>query len=162
MLAQEPENPLFSEHSRALCAVVVQLLQLHDLLHCRASMQAVLVVIVACLDSTLWLDCLVSNAAALEAVFQVLVNESGFEEEAGEEEALQGQEAAGAVLAVVARQVHTAPTAMKVTTYTPFLTYKLHRVMSLNECGVMCRGGGRDVMFGSGDMDTADTAMHVS
>ncbi|KAL3149295.1 hypothetical protein ABBQ32_002108 [Trebouxia sp. C0010 RCD-2024] len=113
VLAQESDNPLFSEHSTMLCAVVTQLLHLHDLLHCRASMQGVLVVILACLDSVLWLDCLLSNSAALEAVFGVLVNESGFEEEVGAEEALQGQEAAWAVLAVVIRHVDIADSSMQ-------------------------------------------------
>lgn len=113
-LAQECESPLFSEHSSTLCGVTTQLLHLHDLLHSRASMQGLLVVMLACLDSRLWLDCLVSNAAVLEAVFEVLVNQSGFEEEAAAEEALQAQEAAWAVLAAVSRRVDTADTAMQV------------------------------------------------
>lgn len=115
VLAQESENPLFSKHSSALCAVVTQLLHLHELLHCRASMQGMLVVILACLDSILWLDCLLSDAAVLQAVFEVLVNDSGFEEEVEAEEALQGQEAAWAVLAVVTKHVDTADTSMQVT-----------------------------------------------
>ncbi|KAL3133077.1 hypothetical protein ABBQ38_006979 [Trebouxia sp. C0009 RCD-2024] len=113
VLAQESENPLFSKHSSALCAVVTQLLHLHELLHCRASMQGMLVVILACLDSILWLDCLLSDAAVLQAVFEVLVNDSGFEEEVEAEEALQGQEAAWAVLAVVTKHVDTADTSMQ-------------------------------------------------
>ena len=114
MLAQESENPLFSKHSSTLCAVVIQLLKLHELLHSRASMQGLLVVILACLDSSVWLEGVVSSAVVIEAVFEVLVNECGFEEEAEAEEALQGQEAAWAVLAAVSRQVATADNAMQV------------------------------------------------
>lgn len=77
-------------------------------------MQGLLVLTLACMDSSLWLDRLVSDAVSLEAVFEVLVNERGFEEEAEEEEALQAQEAAWAVLAAVSRQAATADIAMQV------------------------------------------------
>lgn len=77
-------------------------------------MQGLLVVILACLDSSVWLEGVVSSAVVLEAVFEVLVNECGFEEEVEAEEALQGQEAAWAVLAAVSRQVATADNAMQV------------------------------------------------
>lgn len=126
-----------------LCAVVTQLLHLHDLLHCRASMQGVLVVILACLDSVLWLDCLLSNSAALEAVFGVLVNESGFEEEVGAEEALQGQEAAWAVLAVVIRHVDIADSSMQVTC----LSCTCRQCSTFGNCGAMCWGS---VYWGGG------------
>lgn len=77
-------------------------------------MQGLLVLLLACMDSSLWLDSLLSNAVGLEAVFEVLVNDCGFEEEAEEEEALQAQEAAWAVLAAVSRHVATADIAMQV------------------------------------------------
>ena len=114
MLAQDSENLLFHKHTSTLCALVVQLLKVHELLHSRASMQGLRVLILACVDSSLWLDSLVSNAAVLEAVFEVLVNECGFEEEVEEEEALQAQEAAWAVLAAVSRCAATADIVMQV------------------------------------------------
>ena len=77
-------------------------------------MQGLLVLLLACMDSSLWLDSLLSNAVVLEAVFEVLVDERGFEEKAEEAEALQAQEAAWAVLAAVSRHVATADVAMQV------------------------------------------------
>ena len=114
MLSQESESPLFNKHSSILCDVVIQLLKVHELLHSRASMRGLLVLILACVDSSLWLESLVSDAVVLEAVFEVLVNECGFEEEADEEEALQAQEAAWAVLAAVSRRAASAEIAMQV------------------------------------------------
>lgn len=83
----------------------VQMLKLHELLHHKASMQRLLVVLLACIDSSLWLRSLVTSVAALEAALEVLKNDYGFEEEAVEAEAVQGQEAAWAVLASVSRHL---------------------------------------------------------
>ena len=89
-------------------------------------MQGLLVLILACVDSSLWLDSLVSNAVVLEAVFEVLASECGFEEEAEEEEALQAQEAAWAVLAAVSRQAANADIAMQVRYRIQNVKYTIH------------------------------------
>lgn len=68
-------------------------------------MQCVLVVLLACLDSSQWVPSMVTNAAALEAVFEVLKDDYGFEEGVEADAALQGQEAAWAVLAVVSKHL---------------------------------------------------------
>ncbi len=81
------------------------MLALHDFLHCKANMQCVLVVLLACLDSSQWVPSMVTNAAALEAVFEVLKDDYGFEEGVEADAALQGQEAAWAVLAVVSKHL---------------------------------------------------------
>ena len=81
------------------------MLKLHEFLHRKATVQCLLVVILACLDSTQWLPDLAEGAAALEAVFEVLRNDYGFEEDAERDEAQQGQEAAWAVLAAVSKHV---------------------------------------------------------
>ena len=81
------------------------MLKLHELLHRTASMQRLSVVLLACIDSSLWLQRLVTSVAALEAVLEVLKNDYGFEEEVEEAEAVQGQEAAWAVLAAVSRHL---------------------------------------------------------
>ena len=81
------------------------MLALHDFLHRKANMQCVLVVLLACLNSSQWVPSIVTNAAALEAVFEVLKDDYGFEEEVEAHSALQGQEAAWAVLAAVSKHL---------------------------------------------------------
>ena len=68
-------------------------------------MQSVLVVLLACLDSSQWVQSMVTSAAALEAVFEVLKDDYGFEEGAEADAALQGQEAAWALLAAVSKHL---------------------------------------------------------
>ena len=105
MVAQAPGDPAFAAHSSTLCALVVQMLSLHDFLDRKASMQCLLVVLLACMDSSLLSKDLASSAVALEGVFEVLQNEYGFEEQIDKAEAQQGQEAAWAVLAAVSQHV---------------------------------------------------------
>lgn len=81
------------------------MLALHDFLHRQANMQCVLVVLLACLDSLQWVPSIVTSAAALEAVFEVLKDDYGFEEGVEADAALQGQEAAWAVLAAVSKHL---------------------------------------------------------
>lgn len=81
------------------------MLSLHDFLQHKASVQCLLVVLLACMDSSLWLCTLADSEAALEAVLEVLKNDYGFEEELEGEEAQQGQEAAWAVLAAVSKHL---------------------------------------------------------
>ena len=87
-------------------------------------MQGLLVLILACVDSSLWLNSLVSHALVLEAVFEVLANECGFEEAMEIAEAVQAQEAAWAVLAAVSRQAANASVAMQVRYGTHNIQYK--------------------------------------
>ena len=79
------------------------MLALHDMLHQKAAMQSLLVVILACLDSKHWLQEVSQEAQAIAAVLEVLQNDYGFDDELAEEEAEQGQEAAWAVLAAVSK-----------------------------------------------------------
>jgi len=81
------------------------MLALHDFLHRKANMQCVLVVLLACLDSSQWVPSIVTNAAVLEAVFEVLKDDYGFEDGVEADAALQGQEAAWAVLAAVSKHL---------------------------------------------------------
>ena len=83
------------------------MLKLHELLHKRASTQGLSLIILACTDSFFWLEPLVNSTAAVEAVLEVLVNDYGFELEVEADAALQGQEAAWAVLAAVSRHAAT-------------------------------------------------------
>ncbi|DBA97255.1 TPA: hypothetical protein ACH3X1_015003 [Trebouxia sp. C0004] len=105
VLAQDPDDPLFSSHCSTLCSLSTQMLALHDFLQRKANMQCVLVVLLACLDSSQWVPSIVTNAAALEAVLEVLKDDYGFEEEVEADRALQGQEAAWAVLAAVSNHL---------------------------------------------------------
>lgn len=89
---------------------------MHELLDKRASMQGLLFVILACMDRALWLEGLVNSAAVVEAVFEVLVNDFGFEDELEADAALQGQEAAWAVLAAVSRHAVTEGLTIQVQT----------------------------------------------
>ena len=103
VFAQHSDDPLSAQHSRPLCLVVVQLLALHEVLHQKAAMQSLLVVILACLDSKHWLQEVSQEAQTIAAVLEVLHNDYGFNDELAEEEAEQGQEAAWAVLAAVSK-----------------------------------------------------------
>lgn len=95
-------------------------------------MQGLLLVILACLDNSLWLDCVVNSAAAMEAVFEVLVSEFGFEADVEVEEAVQGQEAAWAILAAISGCMLTSG-------ITPQVGLDHSSVFSSNEAHISCR-----------------------
>lgn len=105
LLTQDcPEPPVLAA-AGSISHTVVQLLQDREFLHQRGLVQGQLVVLLACIASSLWLNVLVSNVDGIKAVFEALLGEFGFEDLPSHEELQQGQEAAWAVLAALSRHL---------------------------------------------------------
>ena len=103
LLIQDCPEPQVLASAEGISHTLVQQLQQREFLHQRGIVQGQLVMLLACIDSSLWLGDFVTKTEAIEAVFEALLGEFGFEDVQSDEEVQQGQEAAWAVLAALSR-----------------------------------------------------------
>ena len=111
LLIEDTDDQRVKGNLSPMSSMLLQLLHVHEFLHNRGVVLGEVVVLLACLDSSLWAAQLADNVTALEAVLVVLIGDFGFDLIESQEAVQQGQEAGWAVLAALSKHlVHHPPT----------------------------------------------------
>ena len=105
LLIEDTDDQRVKGHLSPISSMLLQLLQVHEFLHNRGVVLGELVVLLACLDSSLWAAQLADHVTALEAVLVVLIGDFGFDLIESQEAVQQGQEAGWAVLAALSKHL---------------------------------------------------------